>query len=952
MDRDVIAGLPVAVYSGLAQLKGGRIFVRDLRFLNRCIERLTGFTPEEIESNPRWWEENVHEEDRNRAFFRCEDLREGVGVRTFRFRRKEGGYLLIKDTAGNLDCGEEEEFEVLGVWEVLEEEGECREVFEAIDRAPAVGILIYRDRIVYANRAAADILGYSPEELLSLRPEDVVAEEFKERVRETVARRLKGEQFENLYKELPVVTGEGVRKIISLFSRTVRWKGEPAGFVIFLDVTKRKRYERFFRVLRDVNQLIISAVDERELLDRICELLVREAGFRMVWVGVPDPETHYVVPLNICGYGRDYVSRIRISTDASVPEGRGPTGTALREGRIVINPDTRTNPAVEPWREEMLRRGFLSSCAIPLRRDNRTVAILNIYSGVPHMFTEEELELLEEIQRDLSFALERIEKEKFMKMTNAAIEKGHEWVLITDEEGTILYANHVVEEISGYRREELVGKNPRIFKSGYHSREFYRGLWQTLRAGKTFHALFVNRKKNGEVFYLDQTIVPIPVGREGVRFVGLGKDVTSEKFLREELARLKYLDVVTGLPNREGFLAGVELALQKDRDLSHVLFIIDVVDFTGINQVYGTTVGDRVLREIGTILKEALFKRDIVGRIGGDEFGVLARGVAEKEISSLTGKLLNVLSGAFEVEGRTIRLSVNVGASLYPKDAGGATELIEKAFLALAFAKREGENTCRFFSEEINSMVRGYFRMRDELEEALREDRFLFYFQPFYYADTRSVAGLEALIRLKDKSGRILTPREFIFTLERTGLIRDVEDRMLEKLREFILRHRRRVTVSFNVSPKSFRDERFVEKIREVSKGIGRFLVLEITERLLVENQDYAKNFLEEVRAAGVKVAIDDFGTGYSSLAYLESLPADILKIDMQFVHKIAENPKSLAIVETIIELARRLGMKTTAEGVETEEQLRILNELGINYVQGFLLARPMPEEEISLLLI
>ncbi len=949
MAGDVVARLPVAVYSARAEIREGKVLLRDIRFLNRWVERLTGFSPEEIERTPGWWESYVHEEDRERHV-RCEDLREGFGSRSFRFRRKGGGYVLLRDTFGSVSCGEGE-VEILGVWEEAGD-GECREIFDAVDRAPGVGVLVYRDRIVYANKTALDIFGYREEEIRKLKPEDLVAEEYRSAVAEVVRRRLRGERFENVYRELPVITRNGGRRIISVFSRTVEWKGEPAGFVIFIDVTKKKRYERLFRILKDVNQLIISAVDEEELLNSVCELLVEKAGFRMVWVGVPDEESGYVVPLKVCGHDEGYVSGIRISMSALLPEGRGPTGTALREGRIIINPDTRTNPAVEPWRREMLRRGYLSSCAIPLRREGRTVAILNIYSAVPNMFSDEELELLEEIQRDLSFALERIEKEKFMKMTNTAIEKGHEWVVITDEEGTILYVNRVVEEISGYSREELIGENPRIFKSGYHPDKFYRRLWETLKAGKTFQSVFVNRKKNGEIFYLDQMIVPIPVGKRGLRFVGLGKDVTSEKVLQEEVTRLRYIDVVTGLPNREGFLASVELALQKDRELNHVLFIVDVVDFTGINQVYGTPTGDRVLQTIGTLLKETLFKRDVVGRVGGDEFGILARGVAEKEITTLTGKLLTVLSEPLEVEGKTIRVSVNVGASLYPKDAQSATELMEKASVALTFAKREGENTCRFFSEEINEMVRGYFRMKGELEKALEEDRFIFYFQPFFYADTRSVAGLEALLRLRDRDGRVLTPRDFIFTLERTGLIRNVEDRMLEKLREFVLKHRKKVTVSFNVSPKSFRDEAFVRKVREISRGIGRCLVLEITERLLVENPGYAKEFLQDVRSAGVKVAIDDFGTGYSSLAYLESLPVDILKIDMQFVRKMVESPKSLAIVETIIELARRLGMKTTAEGVETEEQLRVLNELGINYVQGFLLARPVSEEEAEILLL
>ncbi|NPA41683.1 MAG: EAL domain-containing protein [Aquificae bacterium] len=954
MDKEAFNAIPGVIYKAKAKVRDKDFTVEKIEFLNDWVEKLTGWSKEDIERDPGWWYQNIHPEDREKVFIECKRLSEGKDFirRAYRFRKKDGSYMFILDTVSVVECSDDGDIEIVGVWEDISQQEEYYEVFKAVDNAPAVGVIIYQDTIVYANQTALRAFGYTREELLEKKAYELVPENHRDYIKEVVRRRLSGEQFDRVYTELPVLTKEGNVRIAYIFTRTIQWKGKPAGFVIFIDITKQKRYERMFQILKDINQLIITVYDEDELLKEICRLLVEKAGFKMVWVGVPDDETGYVKPLKVCGDDGGYVSKIRISIDERTPEGRGPTGTALREGQIIINPDTRTNPAVKPWREEMLKHGFLSSCAIPFQIRGKTVGVLNIYSAFPNMFREEELELLKEIQQDISFALERIEKEKFVKLINTAIEKGHEWVIITDEEGNILYANRAVEEISGYSQDELIGQNPRIFKSGYHSDEFYKRLWSTIKAGKTFQAVFVNKRKDGSLFYLDQTITPVGVGKGKVRFVAFGKDVTSEKYLEEEIAKLKYTDALTGLPNREGFLVAVDLNLAKDKDREHIFFLIDILDFSGINEVYGTNVGNEILKMVAGLLRNNLFERDIVGRIGGDEFAVLAKGVSKKDVTTITHKLFSMFSKPFQIDGKLVKVNINVGASIYPSDATTAQELLEKASTALSFAKREGENTYRFFSKDITLMVKEHFRIRSDLEKALQEDRFVLFFQPIYRLVDRKVVGLEALIRLKDREGKIHTPKEFILVLEKTGLIREVEDRLLEKLRDFILKLNRKVMVSFNVSPKSFKDEAFVKKVIEVSKDVRESMVLEITERLFVENPDYALEFLEEVRNLGVKVAIDDFGTGYSSLAYLETLPVDIIKIDMKFVHRMVHSDKSLAIVETIVELARRLGMETIAEGVESEEQLRLLRLLGCNFVQGFLLAKPMPQEEAEKLLL
>ncbi len=949
--ESVLNSVPAVVYTAKARFSEGRLLLDELTYVSGWVERLTGWSVEDIKANRMWWYENVHEEDRERAISECGSLKEGAEhlTRSYRFRKKDGDYIYIVDSVLVTGAGEDT-IEVVGVWEDASLHRQYYELYTAIDQSPHVGLIVYTDTIVYANEVAIKLFNYPPEELFKLNVYDLVTREFRDFTYETVQRRLRGEQFERVYVDLPVVSKEGYIREVSVFTRTIQWQGRPAGLVLFFDVTSKKRYERLFRVLKDLNELIITTVDREVLLERLCEILIEKAGFRSVWLGIIEGER--VVPRVVKGEETEYIKSLgrRISLDKR--SSLHPVVLAVRSGRVVINPDTRTNPLVEPWREEMLESGYYSSCIIPVFYGDDVFAVIGIYSGTPNTFTDEEIEVLKEIQLDISFALDRIEKEKLMKIISTAVAKGHEWVLITDEDGEILYANEAVAEISGYPKEELIGKKPSVFKSGYHDREFYKRLWEVIKRGESFSGVIINRKKDGSVFYLDLSIVPVEFEGGETLYVALGKDITSQKRLEETVSRIRFVDVVTDLPNRNGFFSMVQTILEREPHRQHALLLVDVREFRTINQVYGSTVGDEILKTIAKVLSAHLFNRDIVGRIGADEFGILARGIKERDVTLVVEKILKHLSGKIRVGNRNVSVDINLGASIYPRDGRTARELFEKASLALSIAREEGENRYRLFSNEINSIVTDYFTRRYLLEQALREDRFFLNFQPIYETRSGRLVGFESLLRLRDEEGSVKLPGEFISVLEKTGLIGAVEDRMLMRVRDFILKSGGKVYVSFNVSPKSFKDERFIRKVEKVSAEVGESLILEITERLIVEEPDYTREFLDRVRSAGVKVTVDDFGTGYSSLAYLESLPVDILKIDMEFVRKMVKSEKTFAIVETVVDLSRRLGLLTIAEGVETQEQLNILKGLGCDMVQGFYLSRPVEEDRALGLLV
>ncbi len=937
------------VYHVSAHLEGEAVVIDSAACLNRGAEGVLGWGDHEIARNPNGLLENVHPEDalRVREGLRCLFLGVDELRHRYRVRRKDGTYLVVLETL-NVTHREEARLEWISVWQDASWEQERTEILEALDRAPGVAVVLFRDTFVYANEAAQQLLGYPLEELLRLRPEEVLPEGLRETARAFIA-----EGFEPLSQELSVLTAHGERRDVLVFARTVTYQGRPTGLAIAIDQTQRKRYERLYRLLKDVHALTLSAEDQTAFLRAVCALLVERGGLELAWVAVPEEGTGAFRAVAAAGRAEGVLGRVRVTVHSEAPEGRGPIGVAWRERRVVVVADTRTDPAVAPWREVLLEQGHLSVCAVPVLREGRAVAVLALYAGVRGFFAEEEVGFLEELQRILSAALEDIEAERHRRVLERAVEASPDWIVVTDPEGVIVYVNDAVTRISGYAREELLGRKMSIFRSGYHNPGFYEKLWATVRAGRSFQAVFVNRRKDGKRFYLDQTIVPVMMNGALHRIVGVAKDVTEERHLQEEVVLLRYRDPLTRLLNREGFLMEVEGAIHAHEG-PKALLLVDVHRFTHVNQVFGARFGDALLYTLGQRLQEwaARLEGGVVGRVGEDAFGVLLPGVDPASIEEVLPQVFEAFTGPFEVNGETVSLGVHIGVAFYPRDAASAHELYDKAATALNFSKRKGgENTFSLFDRAMDVRALQYLGLRAQLEKSLKEDRFELHFQPYFYTDSKTLAGAEALLRLRDPQKGVLSPSAFIEVLEESHLITAVEEAMLEKLRDFLLSLTHPIKVSFNVSPRSLTNARFLETIRTISRDVGRYLVLEVTERLLVQEAERARVFLEEVRKLGVRVAVDDFGTGYSSLAYLERLPVDFLKIDMSFVRRMTQSRRSLAIVDTLVNLAMKLGLQTIAEGVETEEEYKLLALLGCDIVQGYYLAKPMPRESLEALL-
>ena len=534
-----------------------------------------------------------------------------------------------------------------------------------------------------------------------------------------------------------------------------------------------------------------------------------------------------------------------------------------------------------------------------------------------------------------------------------AVEKSDEWLLITDKNGNIEYVNEYVSKLTGYSKEELIGGNPRIFKSGYQPEKFYEKLWKTILSDKEFEAVFINRKKNGELFYIDEKIIPVKLPDGELKFVSIGRDITKERQLLEENEKLRFYDILTETYNFNGFSIQVDDYLIKNPGNISALIIIDVANFSYINKTYSVEVGDKLLKEIAKTLKRYLKGYDIVGRIGGDEFGIFVKNLKNKEdLFVIVERLKKILDKGtiFKVDDISINVQFHGGIAVYPDDGQDFKQLFQNASISLKDAKEEGINQIKLFNKNIEKKIKLKILIEDLIHKATEENLFVFHYQPYFDSITKEIKGFEALVRIKDHDGKIHYPNEFIDLLEKSIYLDDFRNWALKEVSEKIKEWKK--PISINISARTFKNTDFPLEVIKYAKELPASLILEITERIYMDEPEKSEKIIRDLKKCkNIKIAIDDFGTGYSSLSYLKDISADILKIDISFVRAMIKDKKAKAVVEAIITLAKALGMKTLAEGVETEVQYNILKKMGVDYIQGFYFAKPLPEEEIEKLL-
>lgn len=565
--------------------------------------------------------------------------------------------------------------------------------------------------------------------------------------------------------------------------------------------------------------------------------------------------------------------------------------------------------------------------------DGRLVCIEGFLTDISEQcINESDLAVvMSEQRRELALNQRLMEQYKKAVDTSAIVSK-------TDLQGHITYVNDEFCRISGFMREELIGKTHALVRHSDTPDSTFIDMWRTIRAGDVWKGVIKNRSKTGHPYYVNSTMLPVFNDQGTVsEFMSVRHDVT-DLIEKETLLRRQTTDALTGLPNRQKLLTDLVGEVQGS------LALINIIDFSEVNEYFGYRTGDRLLQHLAVMLDNSLEQGMQLYRLAGDEFAVLQResgphGVFEQFCLQL---IRMVETRGIQVDDQEFSISIAVGA------ATGESAFIE-ADIALHSA-REHQRSFEVYDgdsrlkQQIESNIRWVKRIRD----AIRDERIEVYAQPIIDARTGVVAKYECLMRLADEDGKIYTPYFFLEAAQRARLYKDLTRIVIT--RSFSFFADRDEVFSINLSARDIVNVETAEMLLEQAQktGVAPRLILELVESEGIESFEQVRCFLARARAIGCRIAVDDFGTGYSNFEYLMKLDIDYIKIDGSLIRHVDVDENSRVVAETVVGFAQRLGLSTIAEFVHSDAVKAVVEEMGVDYLQGFLLGEPMPLAKIE----
>jgi diguanylate cyclase (GGDEF)-like protein/PAS domain S-box-containing protein len=713
------------------------------------------------------------------------------------------------------------------------------------------------------------------------------------------------------------------------------------------------------KTFSEFSELLIFNEDKNLLMHTICVILMQLERFSHVWIARIDGEKVYPA----CA---ENVSPVLLDHEINNREGI----LRLREGLLNAAKSGQYEVMLPGNEHSPLYEDAESFGLFPIYQEGSNYFVLVIGIKESRAFSADLLDLILRMVGALRRALEGIDvkikeqKAKEELAVMASVFNAHEAITITNEEGLIVNVNEAFTRITGYTREEAIGQNPNILKSGKHDKEFYVRMWDSIRKEGYWKGEIYNKRKNGEIYpeMLSISAVRDEAGKT-THYVAHFFDISDLKAAQARAEHRAQHDPLTELCNRQKLQE--ELTRIYRYNSTHGIYgafiYFDLDNFKHINDDYTHEIGDKVLIETARRLQPLAFEDDVVARIGGDEFAFVVADLGKdereaiKKVSILVEKIQERFKKPMELDGHEIEVTFSIGVKVFPDAEKEPMDVMVDADVAMYYAKKSGKNQYRFFDEKLDLESRHFLVLRKELVDALANGELEVHYQPKVSLADEKVGGFEALVRWHHPRRGILYPEDFLPVTTSNRLNEALTRYVIGKVCAQIGAWRERwpgfdMPISINISGELFNRPDFVERVELMTAGheaILPWLVFEIVEDSLMDSIERSIEMMTSLRQHGIRFSIDDFGTGYSSFNYLSRLPVDELKIDKGFVLGLEEG-KNKEIVRMMVEVARLFGMTCVAEGVETQEARDFVRTCGCDFYQGFFFAPALPAKEIE----
>jgi len=657
------------------------------------------------------------------------------------------------------------------------------DLFDFFIRNKFVGVVIYQnDKIIFSNKIFRDMTGYKASELKEKEFSSIFSNEMINTIKDFSKKRNEGKSIEKYFAAVPIRAKDGYTRYFDLYDTTIRLKGKLTGSTIFIDVSEKELLKDFYNILHGISKLIYISKKKEDLFSSVCEYLSSKDKIKFTWIG--EIRDDKIVSVAKAGYEEGFLEKINLSNNFLTQN-----INKLKKGEIIFLSNTTIGLEECDCKIEMVKRRYMSAICIPLSENNEYKYILTLFLTEPYDFNDYLIKVLEAIQYDLSYYLSACKEREYKEYLFTAVENTNDWVVITDKDGYIEYANAAVEKISGYKQDEIIGKTPRIFKSGLHDEKFYEMMWEKIKKGEIYKAVIINKAKNGEFFQLNLSIIPIIENGEVIKYVSIARDITYQQMLENEIKRFKYHDLKTDLLNRKGFIKESSKLLEKIKNIDRLkmIAVIDIYDFSSLNGILGQYACDNLLKIIAEKLKDIFKDKAVIARIGSDEFAIFTMIKDDNESVDILTNILKVFNNGIDLFNNNIKINLNIGVDFITDDKS-IEDALKRSEIALNFSKKEGANVIKYYDENINKRISSYFERVNLVVNALKNDWFIFHYQPIFDTFTGEVNGFEALVRINHPEKGLIFPNAFIDLLENElDLLISFEEYLLDTITKQIL---------------------------------------------------------------------------------------------------------------------------------------------------------------------